>query len=193
MNAAKNHSSATKGGNESNAIAILIADHKKIRVLFKQFEEVMDQDGSETEKAELAQQVCNALTVHTQIEEELFYPAVREAIDNDNLMDEAKAVHAGIQELVEQIEAMQPGSDQYDAKVVVLGEQVEHHFMGEEEEMFFLAKEAKLDMASLGAQMQQRKIALMAELGVPNEPDNAAEASTNVKKKARPTHGRAFT
>ena len=185
---------AVKGANGHDAIAMLKADHDKVRDLFKQFEELMDQDGPKKEMAALAQQACDALKIHAQIEEEIFYPAVREAIDDDELMDEANVEHAGVKELIEQIEAMRPDEDLYDAKVIVLGEQVEHHATEEEEEMFPLAKKAKVDTAALGAEMYQRKMALMAEMGISEDGEDGMAASASSKKKPKSSQGgRAFS
>lgn len=109
------------------------------------------------------EQVCNELKVHAQIEEEIFYPAVRDAIEDDDLLDEAEVEHAGAKDLITQLESMQPGDDLYDAKVTVLGEQIEHHVKEEESEMFPKAKKSKVDVASLGVEMQARKMLLLEE------------------------------
>lgn len=166
-----------------DAIEMLTADHKKVKDIFKQFEKLKEEDGAEEEKAALAQQVCNELKIHTQIEEEIFYPAVREAIDDDDLMDEAEVEHTGAKDLIEQLEAMQPSDDLYDAKVTVLGEEVEHHVEEEEGEMFPKVKKAKLDTAALGVQMLERKMALRAEMGLSEENEEGAAASSSAKKK----------
>lgn len=94
---------------------------------------------------------------HTQIAEEIFYPAFRMAIDDDDLMDEADVEHAGAKELIAQLVGMEPGDDHYDARVTVLGENIDHHVKEEQDEMFPKAKKAKLDLAALGAQMIKRK------------------------------------
>ena len=112
---------APKRSSEIDAITLLKADHDKVRELFKQFEELMDKEEAEEQKGVLAQKICNELKVHAQIEEEIFYPTVRAAIDDDELMDEADVEHEAVKELIEQIEAMRPSDDLYDAKVVVLG------------------------------------------------------------------------
>lgn len=197
MNATGKRAVTPKGLNAQDALAMLKADHDKVRDLFKQYEELMDQDDDEgntiAEKAAIAQQACNALKIHSQLEEEIFYPAAREAIDDDDLMDEASVEHAGVKELIEQIEAMQPDDDLYDAKVVVLGEQVEHHVREEEREMFPMVKKAKVDIAALGAQMQRRKSVLMSEMGMPEEHEEAVPSANSGKKKSRPSHGRTLS
>jgi hemerythrin superfamily protein len=156
---------------ESDAIAMLIADHKKVKAIFKKFERLKENDGSDEDKAALVKQVCDALKVHAEIEEEIFYPAVRKAIDDGDLMDEALVEHAGAKDLIVQLEDMGPDDDLYDAKVTVLGEQINHHVKEEEGNMFVKAKKAKVDTQTLGVKMAKRKQALMAEMGVPEEDD----------------------
>lgn len=141
----------------TDAIALLVEDHKKIRKLFKDFEKLKEVDGSDEAKVALATKICSELTVHAQVEEEILYPAVREAIDDDDLMDEAEVEHTGAKDLISQLKDMKPGDDHYDAKVTVLGENIEHHIDEEEGEMFPEAKKAKLDMMELGKQIAARK------------------------------------
>ena len=160
---AKSAPSSSAAGQD--AIASLMADHKRVKALFKEFEE-MKEDGDDEDKADLVRQICGELTVHATIEEEIFYPALREKIDEDDLMDEALVEHAGAKDLIAQLEGMKPGDELYDAKVTVLGEQIEHHVKEEEGEMFVQAKKAKLDTASLGEEMEQRRVELTAELGL---------------------------
>lgn len=175
-----------------DAIAMLLTEHDKVKDLFKQFEELMDQEDKEEQKEAVALQVCNALKIHAQLEEEIFYPAARAAIEDDDLMDDADIEHEAITELIEQIEAMHPSDDLYDAKVVVLGEQVEDHIMEEEGEMFPLVKKSKIDTATLGALMFERKKELMAEMGVRDESVNMSD-STRTKKKSNPAQGRTLS
>ncbi|MDP9087702.1 MAG: hemerythrin domain-containing protein [Pseudomonadota bacterium] len=157
-----------------DAIAMLMSDHKKVKKLFADFKKLKD-GGSSEEKSELVEQICNELKVHAEIEEEIFYPAVREAIDDSDLMDEALVEHAGAKELIAQLEDADPDEELYDAKVTVLGEQIEHHVEEEEGDMFAKAKKAKVDTSELGAQMQERKKALMKQLGIAE----SAEADEN--------------
>jgi hemerythrin superfamily protein len=173
-------SSARKGAKPQaqDAIALLSADHKKVKALFKQYEE-MKEDGDSEEKAALAAQICLELTVHAQAEEEIFYPAVREAIDDHDLLDEAEVEHASAKDLIAQLGEADPEDDLFDAKVKVLGEYINHHVEEEEGEMFPKAKKAKLDMAALGAQIESRKEELMAEIA------GEAEAPEPPKAKGR--------
>ena len=161
---ARPRKSSVSSDSREDAIAALMADHKRVKALFKKFDSLKE-DGSEEEKSELVRQICTELTVHATIEEEIFYPAVREQIEDEDLMDEALVEHAGAKNLIAELEAMEPGDDLYDAKVTVLGEQVEHHVEEEEGEMFKKAKKAKVDTASLGQQMEQRRRELKAEMG----------------------------
>lgn len=189
MATASKHTPAKGNSNKNDAIMLLKSDHDVVRDLFKQFEELIDDEAGAKQKEEIARRVCNKLKVHSQIEEEIFYPAVRAAIDNDELMDEAEVEHEGVQTLIAQIEAMVPGDDLYDAKVVVLGEEVEHHIQVEEDEIFPLVKKAKLDMLDLGMQMFERKMELIAWLDKSDESDDMGTPHTG-KKKIKPTQGR---
>ena len=139
----------------ADAISLLIKDHKDVKAMFEQFEALTDR--SKVSKKKIATQICHALTVHAQVEEEVFYPAVREAIKDDDLMDEATVEHASAKDLIAQIEAMDPGDDLYDAKVKVLSEQIEHHVQEEEGEMFPKVRKSSLDLAALGAEITRRK------------------------------------
>lgn len=145
-----------------DAITLLTDDHKKVKKMFQDFNKLMQAEDNGAAKEALVGKICAELTVHAQLEEEIFYPAVREAIDDDDLMDEADVEHTSCKELIAQLESMDAGDDQYDAKVVVLGEYIDHHVKEEQEEMFPKAKKAKVDMADLGAQIAARKQLLHA-------------------------------
>lgn len=146
-----------------DAIAMLTADHKEVKAMFKQYDELGDR--ARAAKKKLADQICNALTLHATVEEEIFYPALRAASkEAADLLDEAEVEHAGAKDLIGQIQAMDPEDDLYDAKVTVLGEQIDHHVGEEEGEMFPMAKKAKLDMAALGSEMAMRKDELAATM-----------------------------
>ncbi|NOW48969.1 hypothetical protein FHW96_005159 [Novosphingobium sp. SG751A] len=142
----------------ADAIKLLKDDHRQVKAWFKEYE-TLEED---TKKQAMAEQICLALTVHTQIEEEVFYPAIREAIDDDDMLDEAEVEHAGAKQLIAEIRAMKAGERLFDAKVTVLGEYIAHHVEEEETEMFPEAREAKVDLKALGAQMAERKAELMA-------------------------------
>lgn len=145
---------AESGG--TDAISLLIQDHELVKDLFEQFESLTDR--AKVSKKRLADEICAELTMHTLLEEEIFYPAVRGAgKEFADLIDEAVVEHASAKQLIAEIEAMDPGEDLYDAKVKVLSEMIEHHVKEEEEEMFPKVRKAGLDLAALGEQMEQRK------------------------------------
>jgi hemerythrin superfamily protein len=169
---------------ETDAIALLTADHKTVKGLFKEFEELTKQDDADEQKAELVQKICNELTVHAQVEEELFYPAVRDAIDDDDLMDEADIEHASAKDLIAQLAELEPGDDHYDARVTVLGEYVNHHVKEEEGEMFAKARKADVNTAELGEQIAERKEELKAELGVEDDDSAAAPRTHSESRKS---------
>jgi hemerythrin superfamily protein len=156
-----------------DAVALLMADHKKVKALFSQFKKLRESGGSD-EKSAIVEQICTELKIHTALEEELFYPAVRSAIDDGDLMDEALVEHAGAKELIAQLEDADPAEELYDAKVTVLGEQIDHHVEEEEGEMFPKAKKSKLDTSALGAKMFDRQTELKAEMGV-SDSDSATK------------------
>jgi hemerythrin-like domain-containing protein len=151
---------ASKGRRGKDAVALLMDDHKKVKKLFKDFEKLKEGDGSAKRKSAIVEQICMELKVHTKVEEEIFYPAVRKAIDEEDLMDEADVEHASAKSLIAELEGMKPGDDHYDAKVTVLGEYIDHHVQEEHDEMFPKARRAKVDMAELGERILQRKAAL---------------------------------
>jgi hemerythrin-like domain-containing protein len=148
-----------RAAQEGSAIALLKADHREVEEYFEEYEEL----DNESDKAELAEKICAALKVHTQIEEEILYPAARKATGDEDLLDEALVEHAGAKHLIAEIEAMDVGDDLYDAKIRVLGEQIKHHVKEEEEELFPECESAELDTMALGKKLAARKSELMAE------------------------------
>ena len=169
--------SSAKSSTATDAIALLVADHKAVKALFQAFEKLQEREDADDEKKELVDRICSELTVHTTIEEEIFYPAVREAIDDEDLMDEADVEHASAKELIAQLEAANPGDDQYDAKVTVLGEMIDHHVKEEEGEMFPKAKKA-VDVEALGVELAARKAELAGELGLAEPPKRDMKKSS---------------
>lgn len=144
----------------ADAIKLLKDDHREVKGWFKDYESLEDA----AEKQALVLRICEALTVHTRIEEEIFYPAARAAIGDEDLLDEAEVEHASAKALIEELLAMQPDDRLYDAKVTVLGEYVSHHVEEEEGEMFPEARDSDIDLKALGAQLLARKQELMAEV-----------------------------
>ena len=159
----RSKSASTRPG-EKDAIQLLKADHREVEGMFSQFEKT---NGMFT-KAKLAEQICLALKVHTQIEEEIFYPAARDALSDEEMVDEAVVEHAAAKDLIAEIEAMEPGEDLFDAKVKVLSEQIEHHVEEEEKEMFPKLQKTDMDMRALGLRMAERKMELMSSMARPN-------------------------
>lgn len=146
-----------------DAVSILTDDHDKVKKLFKQFEKHCKADNTEA-KVETANMICMELTVHAMAEEEIFYPAARMAIKDDDLLNEAEVEHDSAKELIAQIQFMESDNPMYDAKVTVLGEYIDHHITEEEEEMFPKVRKAKVDLEELGEQLMMRKEELMAEM-----------------------------
>ena len=148
---------------KNDAVDLLDADHIAVKKLFTAYQKLCDKDAPSEEKQQLAGQICQELTVHARIEEEIFYPQVREAIDDDDLLDEAEVEHATAKDLIAQIEEMSPEDDLYDAKVTVLGEYIDHHVKEEREEMFVKARKTDLDLVAMAEELSERKMELMEE------------------------------
>ena len=150
---------------QKDAVAMLREDHKKVSALFEEFEKARsDRRKKESidERTQLASRICQELTVHTTLEEEIFYPAVKAALKDKELVPEAIVEHASVKDLIAQVRDQEPGGEEYDAKVKVMGEFVKHHVKEEQTEMFPKAKKAaRLDLVELGQQMEERKQQLM--------------------------------
>lgn len=157
--AQKKSANTEKAPKAQEATALLKADHKVVSMLFEQYESAK----SSTKKKAIVAQICTELTVHAQIEEEIFYPQVKEALKDKELIPEATVEHATLKELIAQIEDGEPDDEMYDAKVKVLSEYVKHHVKEEQNEIFPKAKASKLDMYALGEQLIQRKEELLAK------------------------------
>jgi len=151
--------------NPADAVTLLTADHAQVKQLFDRYEKLAEDDAGAEERLALAGQICTMLTVHAQIEEELFYPAARDVIEEGDLLDEAEVEHASAKDLIAQILAMDPDEALYDAKVKVLGEYVQHHVQEEENELFPQCQSADMDLEALGQELAARKQELLAELG----------------------------
>jgi hemerythrin superfamily protein len=143
-------------GKTGTALDVLKSDHADVKKLFKQFENLKkndDRDGLQ----QVAQAVCKALSIHAQIEEEIFYPALRSSGDADDALDEADVEHSHVKELVTQLEASEPGDELFEARFKVLSEYVQHHVEEEESTLFSKARKADLDLVALGEQLLARK------------------------------------
>lgn len=142
-----------------DAIALLKADHEAVDQLFADYEKAR----SASDKKALIADICRALTVHVQVEEELFYPAVQSALKDKLLVPEATVEHGGVKALIAQLEGKEADGDMVDAQVKVLSEYVKHHVKEEHTAMFPKAKASSIDMVALGASMAARKAELMAQ------------------------------
>jgi hemerythrin superfamily protein len=144
----------------NDVIALLKADHKEVSDMFERFEKARS-----TTKPKLAEQICQALTVHAQLEEELFYPAAREALGEDgkDLLDEAQVEHNSLKELIANIEGSSSDEELFDAHVKVLGEYTKHHVKEEEGELFPKCRKSEMDLVALGEEVAQRKKELMGK------------------------------
>jgi len=167
---------ATPRSNDAprDAIALLKEDHRTVEKLFDQFEEADD-----GELSAIATRICELLTVHAQIEEEILYPAAKQALEEEedlDLVNEAAVEHASCKDLIAKIEAMTPEHEAFKATVKVLSEYIQHHVKEEETELFPTLKQTELDMKEIGAQLFTRKLALMEELGIDEQPTEAPKS-----------------
>jgi hypothetical protein len=160
-------STISKGA--TDAITLLSNDHAEVAELFGEYEALVEGGGDESEKQALAERICALLTTHATIEEEIFYPAAREALEEQQLLDEAEVEHATAKNLIEQIQLMDPTDELYDAKVTVLGEYVHHHVQEEEGELFPRCQGSDLDLEELGEELSARREELIEELGLDEE------------------------
>ena len=148
---------ASPSARKPNALTLLTEDHKKVKKLFSDFKKLGKGKVSDRKRRALVEEICTELTIHTQVEEEIFYPAIRAAVTDTSLLDEADIEHASAKSLISQLRGLDPVDDHYDARVIVLSEYIDHHVKEEQEEMFPLARNAKLDLGELGAEILQRK------------------------------------
>jgi hypothetical protein len=148
-------------GKESNAIELLKHDHREVESMFKQF----DAEDASRSKAEIAQHICLSLIVHSEIEEELFYPAAQRALDDEDrdLISEAKVEHMSLKRLIDDIGGSGPSDEMFEARMTVLKEYVKHHVHEEEHELMPQVKKSDLDLEALGSRLLERKQALIQE------------------------------
>lgn len=163
--AARKTAARSKAPATPDAIQLLITDHKEVKALFKDYDQLVKSEAQAEDKQTIAVLICTMLTAHATVEEELFYPAARAALEDDgqDLLDEAVVEHASAKDLIAQIEDANPGDELFDAKVQVLGEYIRHHVKEEETELFPKVKKAKADLVALGAALAARKEELVSE------------------------------
>ena len=140
-----------------NALDLLDADHKLVKSMFEEYDALCEEEASDEVRQTLAERICQALAIHTKIEEEIFYPAVREALDDDELIEEALEQHDEDRELITQLRAMAPSSGDYDATVKALSKAVDEHVLEEREQIFVQAHYAPLDLHALAVPLYLRK------------------------------------
>ncbi len=148
----------------NDAVSQLDDEHIAVKKLFQQFQKLADADAPADERKALADRICRELTIHATIEEELFYPPVRQATQEDDMMDEADVEHAGAKKLIAEIEAMDGDASHFNAKVKVLGEMIDHHVTEEREQMFPKARQTELDLVAIAAALKARRAELEEEL-----------------------------
>lgn len=139
----------------NNAINILIQDHNEVKDLFTQFEGLGDK--ANLSKKIVADNICESLTTHTQIEEEVFYPEVQKSLGQNDVIDKAAEDHGHEEELIAEIQDMRPRDELFDEKVAMLGEEVEAHVRKQEEEVFPEVQNAGMDLVKLGNKMKAKR------------------------------------
>jgi hemerythrin superfamily protein len=157
---AKRRKTSTRTPRNADAVAILRADHRQVEEWFAQF----SKSRTNSRKQQLASQICAALSIHTRIEEEIFYPAFLAATADKDMHHEAIVEHDAAKQLIAQIEALRASDEYFDAKVTVLSEMIKHHVKEEEQPggMFAEAKKSSMDLKALGEQLLARKRELQA-------------------------------
>jgi hemerythrin-like domain-containing protein len=151
---------------QKDACDLLDADHRAVKKMFKEYEELTNSRGRTVaqKKMNLARQICQEVTVHAQIEEEIFYPALRAVLKDTDLVAEAEIEHQSAKDLIAQIEGAAEADEMFDARVTVLGEYIDHHVKEERNEIFPKARSArKLDLVSMRDDLASRKEELMGE------------------------------
>jgi hemerythrin-like domain-containing protein len=171
-----NTSRTPRSAGNADPISMLMEDHKKVQKLFKDFDKAREGKDS-TACQQIAEQACEELEMHTAVEEELFYPAAREALNDDDLIDEAEVEHQSAKELIAQLRSLEPTDPKYAATFVVLAEYVKHHIKEEEEELFPKARKAAMEMETLGESMKQLKAQLMEETDSSGRRDKGVKTS----------------
>ena len=163
---------------DQDAISLLEADHDKVLAMFEHFDDIKDGHAYK-EKQTIVADACRELTIHTTLEEEVFYPAVRGPLDDEDLMNEAQVEHDGAKSLIQDLESMDAGDKMFNAKFIVLSEYIRHHIKEERQEMFPKVRATDVDLKALGAKMLARKEQLKKGNG------SAGKAKPPARHKAR--------
>lgn len=140
-----------------DAVDLLDMDHKMVKQMFIDYAALCEDDAPPDRKRELSLRICQALAVHSQLEEEIFYPSVREAIDDDGLMDEALHEHAAAKQLIAMIDGMAATAPGYDANVKQLGTLIDQHVSEEREQIFLKARYAAIDLRGMVLPLLKRQ------------------------------------
>lgn len=175
-------STKKSGGQTPLAIELLESDHRKVEMLFEQFEDAKE-EGDE-QKRTIAERICAELTVHAQVEEELFYPWLRENLEDDDMemVEEAQVEHNSAKDLIAQIQGATDLDATYDAKVKVLSEYIKHHVKEEENEIFEEVRDKQDELDELGQEMAARKAELMEEMGLTDDEGAGAAMAGRSKR-----------
>ena len=173
---------ATQGRQLPVALELLESDHRKVEMLFDQYED--EKEGDEDTKRQIAERICGELKAHAQLEEEVFYPWCRENLEEDDMemLEEAYVEHASAKDLIAQIEGAGEIDAAFDAKVKVLSEYIKHHVKEEEDELFEELRSKQEELDELGQEMHARKAELMEELGLVDEAVEAAAQRDAAKR-----------
>jgi hemerythrin superfamily protein len=167
------------------ALELLASDHRKVEELFQMYED--EKEGDEGTKRQLAEQICGELTAHAQLEEELFYPWLKQNMDEMDKVEEAYVEHASAKDLIAQIQGASEIDDTFDAKVKVLSEYIKHHVQEEENEIFTEVASEQEELDELGQEMAARKTELMEQLGLAQDGEAAAQLSARGSRGGRST------
>lgn len=176
---------ASRGNSKARneILEMLKEDHQKVKKAFKQAEKLHEQEEHEELQA-LVEQTCAEIEVHARLEEELFYPAAREVVKEEDLIEEAEVEHGSAKALIEQLQAMSPDDPKYMATFTVLGEYVKHHIKEEENELFeqITSGRSKVQWEELQQQMLTMRETLMAEMGLGEDEVEEAEAAPSASR-----------
>jgi hemerythrin superfamily protein len=145
---------------QKDAIQLLKADHREVERLFKQFEDASGDDG----RMQLSERICMELMIHTEIEEEIFYPSCREFLKDDEIINESLVEHHAAKDLIQEIRGMDASDEMFDARMTVLKEQIEHHVEEEEKELFPQVQKTDMDLKDVGQQLMMRKTELQEQM-----------------------------
>ena len=171
---------ASKAGVASGIVEMLKEDHGKVKELFEQFESAEGR-----ERGEIAKTAIQELEIHADLEERLIYPAIRQEIEEDSMMNEAVEEHHLVHILIAELKKLKPNDEKFQAKFTVLGELVKHHIEEEENEMLPQAEESDIDWESLETRVMKRKEALMAKANGRRKGASRSTTSSRASKKSR--------